>query len=146
MADAEIDWGFEGADDARRYLGEVARLWGAWIAGLVGLVAVNNLAVVAVGVVVIGLLLWLARPLQVRAAKVVPEDTLVGGRFGVVGKGTVRDRVLRQFAYGDQPLRQAVDLSGASSLWLWARQGVVAATIIAFVAVLFLWFDGSPDE
>lgn len=140
MEESGTDWGFEGAADARAYLGEVGRLWGAWLAGLVALLVVDTVAVVVAGVAVIGLLMWLARPLQARAAAVVPTDTLFGpSRWSIVGKGTARDRVLRSFAYGEEPLRHAVDLSGGSRLWLVGRRVVVMATVAAFAFVLLTW-------
>ncbi len=139
----ETDWGFSGSDDARAYLGEVRRLWVAWTAALAALVFVDNLWVLVAGAAAIGLLLWFGRPLQARAARVVPEDSVVGGRWGVVGKGTARDRALREFAYGKEPLAVAVEMTSASSLWLTARVVVVGTTVAAFLFVLLTLFGES---
>lgn len=131
------DWGFRDRNDAARYLGEVQRLWLAWLLGLAALVFTTGWLVVAAGVITVALLLFLARPLQERAAALVPEDTLVGGRFNVVGRGTARDRVLRALAYGRPPLEVATGLTGTGRWLLLGRLVVIAATVVGFFAVLF---------
>ncbi len=135
--DTERDWEFTDAADAASYLREVGVLWTTWLIGLVALVAGSGLLVVALGVLVIAALLWVARPLQARAAKLVPEDSVTGGKRSLlVGRNTERDIVLRQLAYGDAPLSAAIAVSGAGRWWLTARWVLVSLTIVAFVFVL----------
>jgi hypothetical protein len=142
MTEERSDWGFSDADDARSYLSEVMRLWSAWIAGLVGLMLARGVVLAVIAVVTITALLWLARPIQARAVRLVPVDTLVGSRWTVVGKGTQRDRVLRALAYGEAPVRAAVAM-GSGSPWVTAyRRGVVVATIVGFAAVAWSWLVG----
>lgn len=136
-------WGFADATDAKVYLREVGTLWATWIAGLAALVVGSGWLILPFGVAVIAGLLWAARPLQARAAKLVPEDSVVGGkRSFLVGRSTERDLVLRQLAYGDAPLRAAVDTAGAPRLWLTARLVVLGLTVAAFVWVLTSVFAG----
>lgn len=137
------DWGIADAEDARVYLGEVGRLWAAWMVGLAGLAFTDDWWLIASGVVVIAALLWLARPLQARAADLVPHDEPTGGKKSlVVARRTERDLALRNLSYGEAPLRKAIEMADAGSWWLGARRGVIALTIIAFVYVLFTWFAG----
>jgi hypothetical protein len=143
MTDSE--WGFADAEDARRYLGEVGRLWAIWTAGMLFLISNNGWVVVAGGAVVIAALLFFGRPLQARAARIVPEDTLVSAKSWSVlpGKGTKRDVVFKQLAYGRDPVREAVVIGDGSSLWEPARSAVVALTVAAFVLVLYQLMTGS---
>ncbi|HSF87504.1 MAG TPA: hypothetical protein VLG28_17835 [Acidimicrobiia bacterium] len=140
------DWGFTDEPDARRYLREVRRLWAAWLFGLTALLFTQGWWVVASGVVTIGLLLVLARPLQARAAALVPEDTLVGSRFNVVGRGTERDKALQALAYGREPLEAATTLSGSGAWMVPARSLMVWVTIAAFVYVIATTFSGGDPE
>ncbi len=138
---SESSWGFADGSDAHRYLSDVARLWLGWLAGLAALMFTQGWLVVAAGVVTVGALLFLARPLQIRAAALVPKDTLVGSRFNVVGRGTERDKVLKALAYGREPLEEAVALSGSYTWLPRARSLMIAATIVAFVFVLLTTFS-----
>jgi hypothetical protein len=127
----DVEWAFEGPDDAAAYLREVATLWTVWLVGMVALLFSGNWIVILVGLGVIVLLLVLARPLQARAAKIVPDDEVPEpGRTAF--RKTKRDRVLRELAFGEAPLRAA----GAGPGWIGARRTVVALTIVAFVFVL----------
>jgi hypothetical protein len=135
--DTERDWEFTDAADAASYLREVGVLWTTWLVGLVALVAGSGLLVVVLGVLVIAALLWVARPLQARAANLVPEDSVTGGKRSILaGRNTERDLVLRQLAYGDAPLSAAIAVSGSGRWWLTARRVLVGLTIVAFVFVL----------
>ncbi len=137
------EWGFAGAADARRYLSDVLRLWSGWLLGLAALLFTEGWWVVIAGVLTIALLLFLARPLQARAAGLVPEDTLVGSRFNVVGRGTARDKALQAYAYGREPLEEAVRLTGRGGWMLIVRPLMIWVTIAAFLYVLFTTFSGA---
>lgn len=135
------EWGFTDEADAGNYLREVRRLWVAWLLGLTALLFTNGWWVVLSGVVTIGVLLLLARPLQARAAALVPDDTLVGSRFNVVGRGTARDKALQALAYGREPLEAATSLRGSGRWMVSARPLLVGATIAAFIYVIATSFD-----
>jgi hypothetical protein len=135
------EWRFADEADAARYLAEVRRLWLAWLLGLAGLMFAEGWWVIVAGVVTVGLLLALARPLQARAAAIVPEDTLVGGKFNVVGKGTARDRVLKQLAYGRAPLERAAEVAGRGGWLIGARAVMIGLTVLAFVYVVVISLD-----
>lgn len=130
------DWGFTGPDDASRYLADVMRLWIVWIVGLAVLMTNSGTILIVGGIAVIGLLLWFARPIQRRAERLVPVDTAID-RGSLRGKTTTRDRALKAFAYGDEPLRAAVEMTGSSRVWLGVRMAVLALTAVAFAFVLF---------
>lgn len=135
----EFGWGFANPQDAAGYLTELARLWGVWIAGLVVLMTNSGMVLIVGGIAVIALLLWFARPLQRRAEALVPDDSAYE-RGPILGKGTTRDRALRAFAYGDEPLRQAVELAERSGMWLIARRGMLGVTIAVFAVVVIQTF------
>lgn len=135
--DTERDWGFADATDASAYLREVGVVWATWVVALVGLVISRGVLVLVIGAAVLAALIWAARPLQSRAARLVPEDSVVGGRRSfLIGRSTERDLVLRQLAYGEAPLRTAVELTGSGRWWLTGRVVVVGLTIVTFVWVL----------
>lgn len=138
-----MNW-FSDADDARRYLFEIARLWAVWIAGLILLFAVQGWTVLLAGIVVIGILVWLVQPMQRRAAGIDDPGEYVegsGGRFS--GKRTRQEMALRVLLYGEAPITEAIEEFGAWSGWVWARRVVIAATAVAF-AVVFLDILSGP--
>lgn len=128
----DVEWAFEGPDDVASYLRQVATVWAVWLVGMAALMFVAHWVVIPVGIGVLGLLMLLARPLQARAVKLVPEDDAPEPGAGAFHK-TKRDRVLRELAFGEAPLRAA----GAGPIWIWTRRLVVGLTIAAFVFVLF---------
>jgi hypothetical protein len=137
-----VNW-FSDRSDARDYVFQIARLWMIWLIGLGALFAMTGWYVLLAGVVVIAVLIWFVRPIQVRAAGIgdsaeVAEDT--GGRFG--GGRTGGDAALRALLYGEAPVAEAVNEYGMWSGWLWARRGVVALTALACVVVLLDVFQG----
>lgn|GEM_PF-2163111 len=145
--ESERNWGFGDISDASAYLREVGRLWAIWVVGLVGLVTGRGLLLVGLGIAVLGALLWAARPLQVRAMRLVPEDSVVsGGRSLLVGRRTERDLVLRQLAYGAAPLRAAIGLTGSPGWWLATRWVVLGLTVAAFGFVLMSWTLGAAPS
>ena len=137
---AESEWGFADPQDAARYLQELLRLWVVWIAGLAVLMTNSGWILVVGGVAVIGLLLWFARPIQRRAEALVPTDSAYDKGSLVRGKGTTRDRAIKALAYGEEPLEEAVDLTGQSGAWLFGRKGMIAITAIAFGVVVLQAF------
>lgn len=141
------NWGLTGKEDARTYLAEVGRLWTTWVVGLAALALTDGWMLLASGVVVIAALLWMARPLQARAADLVKDDKVTGGEKSlVVARKTERDLALRALAYGEAPLRRALDLTSAGSWWLTARLAVIGLTIAAFGFVLIDLFSGSASS
>lgn len=137
-----MNW-FSDRNDARDYVFQIARLWVVWLIGLGALFAITGWYVLLAGVAVIAVLIWLVRPIQVRAAGIedsaeVVEET--GGRFG--GGRTRSDAALRALLHGEAPLAEAVNEYGMWSGWLWARRGVVVLTAFAFAMVLLDVFQG----
>jgi hypothetical protein len=133
----EIEYRFSDALDARAYLRDIGRLWAVWMVGLaVILLSHGTLLIVASISVLVGLIV-LARPLLPRTEALVPVNKREGGaaRAALRG-GTTRDRVLRDLAYGDKPMRAALATAELNSWWVAARHGVVAATLLAFVFVV----------
>lgn len=112
--------------DARAYLGEVARLWGAWAVGLALLLAVQDGWVLLVALLLIAAMVWLGRPIRRRAREL--DSSATGSGAG--------DDTARELAYGEAPLRDALALTGANPNWVWARRALVIATIAAFVFVV----------
>lgn len=132
-----MNW-FSDRNDARSYVLELTRLWVVWILGLVALFAVQGWYVLLAGVVVIGVLIWLVRPIQARASAVDDPDETVeasGGRFG--GSRTRGEMALRELLYGESPLAEAVTEFGLWSGLIWVRRLVIGVSAVAF-AVVFI--------
>lgn len=130
-----MNW-FSDVDDARSYLVDLTRLWVVWIAGLIALFAVKSWYVLLVGVVIIGLLIWLVRPIQARAAAIDdPGEAVEGGgsRFG--GARTRGEMALRVLLYGEAPLSEAISEYGMWSGLIWVRRVVIGISAVAFAAV-----------
>ena len=129
---------FDGPSDAGTYLRQVGTLWAVWVVGLGGLLVTQAVILIAWAVVVFAALLLLARPIQARAEKAVPENQVEGGAVNTALRGgTTRDRALRELAYGTAPLRIALRTVGASERWVILRHVVVALTILGMVYVVF---------
>ena len=93
--DEGVAYTFTDADDARTYLGELRVLWTSWIVALGLLVFVQQFWLfLVVGVLAIGSVVYFSRPLQARADRMVPTDSVVLGKRGRP-VGTARDRTLR---------------------------------------------------
>jgi len=126
---------FADADDAAAYLTDLLRLWTAWTLGMVALLVTRGVVAMVAGIVVIVVLVVLVRPLQRRAATVEGANEPAGGfSFGRQRLG--RDVAVRELAYGRRPVVEALERTGRSSLWLWARTAVIAFTAITFLVVL----------
>lgn len=129
---------FNGAEDARVYLREVSTVWAVWVVGLAGLLATHAVVLIVWGVVVFVALYFAARPLQVRAETIVPENQVEDGKVNTVLRGgTTRDRVLRDLFYGTEPLQAALDEYGMSRRWVVVRHLVIALTFLALFYVVF---------
>jgi len=140
---SEDDWGFTDPADAHRYLGELRRLWVLWLAGLALLMSAPGPSMVFVGLGIAGLLVLLSRPLQRRATRIVPFNTVRGSRWSpLLGRATARDKALHAFLYGVEPLTVAVEMTGRSPWWLLARRLVMVATLAGFVLVLLGFVTG----
>ncbi|MDQ3782375.1 MAG: hypothetical protein M3349_05485 [Actinomycetota bacterium] len=131
----DAGWGFTTPAEARSYLGEVGRLWLAWLVGLVALVALQGWAVLVAGLMVMGALVWLIRPLQARTERLVPDGAADVG-LPQRGWGSARDRMMRRLAYGAEPISAAVSTAGAGRWWLVARWFMIGATVAAVVWVV----------
>jgi hypothetical protein len=103
--------------------------------GLAGLLITIPVLLIVWGVAVVIVLVALVRPLQRRAADLVPVDEAVAGARGLARGTTVRDRVVRDLTYGETPLRTALRVAGLSERWLLIRQGMFALTTVAMVYV-----------
>ena len=137
-----MNW-FSDADDARRYITELSRVWGVWLVGLAALFAVTNWWVLLAGAAVLSALVWLIRPIQRRANRIEDPGEIVEGsgrRFS--GARSRGEMALRVLIYGEAPLKEAIDEFGAWRGWLWVRRAVVTATAVAFAVVLLDIFQG----
>lgn len=138
-----VNW-FSDADDARRYITEISRIWAVWIIGLAALFAVTNWWVLLGGIAILGVLVWLIKPIQRRANGIDDPGEIVegsGGRFG--GSRSRGEMALRVLMYGEAPLTEAIEEYGVWSGWVWVRRAVIAATAVAFSVVLLDIFQGS---
>jgi hypothetical protein len=133
----DIDYTFDNAAEARRYLREVGLLWGAWLVGLIAVMFAHGVALLLIALSLLISLLALAKPLLPRTEALVPVNSREGGALeAALRGGTKRDRVLRELAYGVEPVRAALESAGLSTSWIAVRHIVVAATLIAFVVVV----------
>ena len=134
----EIAYTFDGPQDARTYLREVGLLWLVWVLGLGVILVTSGLPLILVSLGVLATVLLLARPLLSRSESLVPVNAREDkAALSALRGGTTRDRVLRELAYGSEPVRAALAAAGLSKRWLVARHVVVAATILGLVYVLF---------
>ncbi len=133
----ELTYTFDNPADASRYLREIGVLWGAWVVGLAGLLVTDALLLIVWGVVVIAALVYLARPIQRRAERLVPDNKIESSRLeGLFRGGTTRDRAIRDLAYGAEPLRAALSTAGLSERWMTLRQVIIALSLLALIYVL----------
>jgi hypothetical protein len=135
---SDLIYTFDGPDDARLYLRQIGTLWAAWVVALVGLLIAHAFVLIVWGVVAVVGLLLLARPIQARAERVVPENQVEGGAVNTALRGgTTRDRALRELAYGTAPMRVALETAGLSQRWVVTRHLVVAVTLLGMAYVVF---------
>ena len=129
---------FTDPDDAWTYLREVSTVWVFWIVGLAGLMVTHAVVLIVWAVLVLVGLLFVTRPLQRRAERLVPDNKVEAGKVNTALRGgTTRDRVLRELFYGTGTLRSALEVTGLSRHWVVVRHLVVALTLLALVYVVF---------
>lgn len=128
-----VDYTFDDAGEARRYLSDVGWLWSVWMVALVLVTFGGGLVRLLGALGGLALMAWRAGPIQRRAALLVPEET---ARTDVGWRGGPREKVFRELAYGREPLRRAIAVTGASSLWLVARWLMIGATLVGFALML----------
>ncbi|HDL42118.1 MAG TPA: hypothetical protein ENG98_03810, partial [Actinobacteria bacterium] len=95
---------FHSPSDARKFLGQIARVWVVWLA----LLAILAFAVSpwnwAIGGVLLVALMFLIVPIQQRVDRDVPQDGFDENRASLfLGRGTRRDRALRAMLGGAGP-------------------------------------------
>lgn len=135
----DIEYTFDGPEDARSYLREIGLLWSVWVVGLFLVLFTHGFTVLIVAAVLFTALLMLARPLLPRTERLVPENQREGGAIESAFRGgTTRDRVLRELAYGVAPMAAALQTAGLSPRWVAARHVVIALTLLALVYVLLV--------
>jgi len=132
-----VTYTFDGQADASKYLREVGVLWGAWLVGLVGLLVTNAWLLLIWGFLSLAMLIVLARPIQRRAERLIPENKVVGGKIETVFRGgTSRDRAIRDLAYGTEPFLVALRVTGRSERWILVRHLLVALTILGLIWII----------
>ena len=129
---------FHSPSDARKFLGQIARVWVVWLA----LLAILAFAVSpwnwAIGGVLLVALMFLIVPIQQRVDRDVPQDGFDENRASLfLGRGTRRDRALRAMLGGAGPMANALRVSGADPRWVWLRHLVFVATVAAAFYLLF---------
>ena len=134
---SDVVYAFDGPADARSYLGEIGKLWTAWVVGLAVVMATHGVVLLVTALLLFGALLYLSRPLLPRTEKLVPENKREGGAIeATLRGGTTRDRVWRELAYGVAPLEAALAAAGLSSRWVVVRHLLIAVTLLAFIYVV----------
>ena len=98
----------------------------------------HALVLVVWAIAILVTLVFVARPLQRRVERLVPENAVEGSKMNAALRGgTTRDRVLRDLFYGMVPLRTALHAAGLSQRWVVIRHLVVTLTLLALVYVVF---------
>lgn len=130
---------FEDEADAKKYLGEVARIWLVWLGGLIALAASRGFLAAVFGVALLVVMFVLISPLQNR----------VHERFGDLRREeapversvlAARDRALRDLTYGRRPFAEAL---ATGSMWPGLKAAPWLVTIATFVAAAVIsirWF------
>jgi len=137
MADVAGSW-FTDARDAADYLSEVGKVWLVWVVTL-GMLAFFQQwwVLVAVAFAFLFAVTYMARPLQARARRLADGDDQIGSPLeNAMGRGSKRDVAFRRLLYGSGPLREAVDLTGSSRIWLTMRWVMIFLTIFSFLWVV----------
>lgn len=129
----DVDFTFGDRADARRYLAEVGTLWAVWLLALFAVTFSSGGLRALAGVIGLVATVWRTMPLQNRAGALVTDEE---ARRNTGFRGGKRERTFRKLAYGIEPLRAAVPMAGASSVWYGLRIGTLGLTILGFVAVV----------
>ncbi|MCP3973699.1 MAG: hypothetical protein GY720_04320 [bacterium] len=136
-----IESWFDDAVDAKKYMGEVGRLWSVWLLGLGALAFSRGLTAGAVGLALLVAMFILMSPLQNRVHTMYGDDES-SRRVARRQTLSARDRALRQLTYGRAPFGEAVDKrdlwSGLKAIpWV-----VILVTLVAAALVAVAWFEG----
>lgn len=127
-------WRWASADAARSYLRDLGRLWSVWALALGGMFTTRGTVLVVLSLGAFVVLVALSRPVQGHVDFVtVPEE--MRSRMAKLRGGTDRDHASRQLLYALGPIRAAAEMTGGSSVWVWARHGIVGGTVAAFLWV-----------
>lgn len=135
------DGWFDDEADAKRYLGEVGRLWIVWLLGLAALAFSRGLTAGAVGLALLVAMFILMSPLQNRVHARYGDDEKAR-RVAARQTLSARDRALRELTYGRAPFAEAIDKRGMWSGYKAIPWVVIAATLIAAGLVAVTWFEG----
>lgn len=140
MTDSADTW-FADEADAKTYIGEVGKLWLAWLVGLGALAFSRGVTAVIVGIALLVALFILMSPLQNRVQDMFGNDP--DGR-AIPKRETLssRDKALRELTYGREPFAEAVDKRGMWSGLKLIPWVVIFATLVAAALVAIQWFEG----
>jgi hypothetical protein len=105
-----------------------------WLIGLAILFLTSGWMLIVFGILLLIALPVLAAPLMARAEVMVPDSEVAEAAAGAeaTGRGTKRERAVRQLVYGAAPLRAALSTIGASQAWVGLLYLGIGVTIVAF--------------
>ncbi len=140
MTESAETW-FVDQADAKKYIGEVGKLWVVWLLGLGALAASRGVIAIIVGVALLVALFILMSPLQNRVQEKFGSDP--EGR-SIPKRETLssRDKALRELTYGRAPFAEAVDKRSMWAGWKAVPWVVMIATLAAAAVVAIRWFEG----
>ena len=128
-------WVFHSPADAREFLGQILRVWAAWLVMLAFLTFAAPPANWAGSLAIAVLLIVLVAPLQRRVDTTVSQDGFDDNRVSLlVGRGTRRDRALRDMLARPRAFGAALRISGADSRWVVSYYLVALVTVASAVA------------
>lgn len=130
-------WVFHSPADARDFLGQILKVWAAWLVMLAFLTFAAPPANWAGSLAVAVLLIVLVAPLQQRVDTTVSQDGFDDNRVSLlVGRGTRRDRALRDMLARPRAFGAALRISGADSRWVVSYYLVALVTVASAVALI----------
>ena len=130
-------WAFHSPADAREFLGQILRVWAAWLVMLAFLTFAAPPANWAGSLAIAVLLIVLVAPLQRRVDTTVSQDGFDDNRVSLlVGRGTRRDRALRDMLARPRAFGAALRISGADSRWVVSYYLVALVTVASAVALI----------
>ncbi|MCH7667752.1 MAG: hypothetical protein IIC71_00910 [Acidobacteria bacterium] len=130
-------WVFHSPADAREFLGQILRVWAAWLVMLAFLTFAAPPANWAGSLAIAVLLIVLVAPLQRRVDTTVSQDGFDDNRVSLlVGRGTRRDRALRDMLARPRAFGAALRISGADSRWVVSYYLVALVTVASAVALI----------
>lgn len=138
-------WVFHSPADAREFLGQILRVWAAWLVMLAFLTFAAPPANWAGSLTIAVLLIVLVAPLQRRVDTTVSQDGFDDvsqdgfDDFRVLlllGRGTRRDRALRDMLARPRAFGAALRISGADSRWVVSYYLVALVTVASAVALI----------